>query len=123
MVGVLATGGLGGSVCRFTQKGIGMGKFTGVDGVGILWFTREDYPACLAIMADRETFPRTYDEWHKRTQEAVAFVEREGGKVIRVETSAQKLGAYCMVRGMKVDSYGRQMFASDVANWPASSKH
>lgn len=100
-----------------------MGRFSGTDGVGILWFKREDYGRYLAIVADRAHVPASFSEWQKRANEAIAFIEAEGGHPIRVEVTPEKLSAWCALRGLRVDSSGRQAFAADPANWPASIKH
>lgn len=100
-----------------------MGMFSGTDGVGLLWLKREDYPRYLAIVADPDNVPETFDFWLQRTQEAIAFIEQEGGKPVRVETTPDKLAAWCAIRGMRVDSSGRNAFAADPANWPSSKKH
>lgn len=100
-----------------------MGKFSGTDGVGLPWYRREDYPRILTVMADNYDLPRSFDEWEKRAHEAVKFVVREGGKPVRVEVKPDKFITYCSLRGLNVDAHGRQMFAADPANWPASNKH
>lgn len=100
-----------------------MGHFSGTDGVGVLWFKQEDYPGYLAIVADPDNVPDTFEFWLQRTKEAIAFIEREGGKPVRVETTPDKLLMWCTIRGLRVDSSGRNAFASDPANWPASYKH
>jgi hypothetical protein len=100
-----------------------MGRFSGTDGVGILWFKREDYGRYLAIVADPDNVPASFREWQERANEAIAFVEAEGGRPIRVEVTPEKLAAWCALRGLRVDSNGRNAFAADPANWPTSIKH
>ena len=100
-----------------------MGRFSGSDGVGVLWYRREDYPRTLAMMLDAGDLPVSFEKWQERAQEAIAFIEREGGKPVRVEANLDKIINYCLIRGLRLDSEGRNMFASDPANWPASSKH
>ncbi len=100
-----------------------MGKFSHTDGVGILWISRDDYQRFLKLVPDGWTFPRTHADWEKRAHEAVAMVQREGGKPIRVEASLDKLIAYCTLRGLPLDSSGRNAFAADPGNWPARKKN
>ena len=100
-----------------------MGRFSGTDGVGILWYRREDYTRILATMLDARDLPTNFEHWQERAQEAVSFIESEGGKPIRVEADLDKIINYCLIRGFRLDAEGRNMFASDPANWPASSKH
>jgi hypothetical protein len=100
-----------------------MGQFSGTDGVRIIWFTRENHAEALSIMTDASDLPQTFDHWLKWASEAVALIEREGGKVVRVEMDINKFKAYCVIRGLNFDREGRQLFAGDPANWPASSKH
>ena len=100
-----------------------MGKFSGTDGVGIFWIARDDYARYLSVMADKTTLPSTFNAWQKRANEAIALIEREGGRPVRIKFDADKFIAYCTVRGLRLDSSGRQMFAADPSNWPASEKH
>ncbi len=100
-----------------------MGQFSGTDGVGVIWFSRENYAEALRTMTDAKVLPRTFDEWLERANEAVEFIGREGGKVIRVEFDLNKFKSYCVIRGLNFDAEGRGMFGSDPANWPSSSKH
>ena len=100
-----------------------MGRFSGTDGVGILRYRREDYPRMLATMLDAAGLPAIFDKWQERFHEAIALIEREGGKPVVVEANLDKIINYCLIRGLRLDSEGRNMFASDPANWPANSKH
>jgi hypothetical protein len=100
-----------------------MGRFSGTDGVGLLWYRREDYPRLLTVMLDARDLPASFEHWQERVQEAVSFIESEGGKPIRVEADLDKIINFCLIRGLRLDAEGRNMFASDPANWPTSSKH
>ena len=100
-----------------------MGKFSGTDGVGIIWFTKSNFKSARKLMIDRAKLPFTFDKWQKRANEALHFVESEGGKPIRVEFDVERFRAYCTAKGLKFDANGRNAFAADPANWPASSKH
>ena len=100
-----------------------MGKFSGTDGVGLAWYSRECYAAAMAVMVDSDKLHRTFEEWLKAANNAVRFVEREGGKPVRVEINANAFKVYCAANGLNLDAQGRQRFASDPANWPSTSKH
>lgn len=100
-----------------------MGQFSGTDGVGVLWLKREDYPRFLAIVDSSDWHLPTFEQWEQATKNAIAFIESEGGRVVRVETNPDKLLTWCAIRGLKLDSAGRNLFVSDPANWPASEKH
>lgn len=100
-----------------------MGRFSGADGIGVLWLKREDYARFLALVDRNDWQLDTFEEWEQATKKAIAFIESEGGRVVRVEADPDQLLTWCSIRGLKLDSTGRQMFASDPANWPASQKH
>lgn len=100
-----------------------MGRFSGTDGVGILWFEREDYDRFLALVDRSDWELNTFEEWEEAARDIVALVLREGGNPVPVECDPDKLLAWCKARGLRLDSAGRQAFAADPANWPASIKH
>ena len=100
-----------------------MGRFSETNGVGILWFRQEDYGRVLSIAPDARELPGSYDQWLQRAEEAISFILREGGRPVRVDASVDKILAYLTIRGMRLDSDGRNTFAADPANWPKSSMH
>ena len=77
----------------------------------------------LSTMLDAADLPTSFDEWQERFHEAIAFIEREGGKPVVVEANLDKIINYCLIRGFRLDAEGRNLFASDPANWPPGSKH
>jgi hypothetical protein len=93
------------------------------DAIGIPWYRRDDYPAILALMADRELLPRTFDAWQKRAEEVVREHIPPSVRWHRAYIDPKKFGAWCMLRGLNIDAGARGQFASDPANWDRSDKH
>lgn len=83
--------------------------------VGFPWYTREDYPRVLEVMADAARLPRTFDAWEAKAQQGVQAELDKGRIPVKAELKADLFVAWCQVRGLNVDSAGRLAWANEVA--------
>ena len=84
--------------------------------IGMAWYRRETYARVIAVSKDAQIFSRSYDDWlaaaEQREREAIAH----GFTVVRADIDPDSFPAWCAVNGVQVDSDGRKLFASFVAD-------
>lgn len=93
------------------------------DGIGIPWYRREDYPAILDLMEDRERLPPTFEHWENGAQQAISQCEARGIAWHRAHIDPKNFRAWCLMRGLHVDAAARGEFASNPINWDRAQKH
>ncbi len=86
-----------------------------VSAVGIVWYRRENYAACLAVMADRHLLPKTFDEWLRAAEEGVERLRTQGHTVHKVQIDPIEFKKWCIASGKNVDASGRTEYASWMA--------
>lgn len=86
-----------------------------VRATGMAWYRREDYPRILAIMADRNLLPDTWEEWFKRAKKVRDELRRKGHIVEQVNIDPDTFPGWCDSRGMNVDAKARMALANETA--------
>ena len=81
--------------------------------VGITWYSREDYPSLQRLVADGSGLPRTYDDWLKAAQLGFDMLQREGKTAVKIEVTPDAIKAYCIARGLDIDSKARLQFINE----------
>ena len=84
-------------------------------GTPFPWFDRESYPRALAIMADRDLMPPTYDRWLRQAQRVLEKARREGERPIRAHINPEQFLDWCSDNNMLPDSVARLAYAGFVA--------
>lgn len=88
----------------------------GVQAIGIPWYTRENYDRCLAMFADAQKLPRTFDDWLVRAEEAEKERTDQGMLVLRAVIEPEEFARWCADHGYAhIDTKARADFASWVA--------
>ena len=81
--------------------------------VGICWYQRETYDACLLLFSDPDNFPDSFDDWVIGAEETETHFTDLGANVVRVETDPKALLRWCDERGYpEINSDARQAFAA-----------
>lgn len=80
---------------------------------GIGWYTRENYPQCLALFDDANSLPATFDDWLAKAEKAEADLRRQGLRVVRVDIDPQTFPAWCKANGFsRLDTRARAQYGS-----------
>lgn len=90
-------------------------------GIGIPWYSREDYSRIRAIMEDGAALPRSYAAWVKITEELECKLAAEGRMPQRAHLHSDKFTIWCSVRGLARNRLARTKFAADSSNWVKQS--
>ena len=81
----------------------------------IVWYRREDYPAILAIMADRQNLSPTYDEWLRRAEQSVKDIEARGYCAMKVHLDPAEFAEYCRAHMLHIDAAARSQYVNSIA--------
>ena len=84
-------------------------------GVGIPWFTAEEYSDARRIMADAPSLPETWRDWLLSAFRIEDEVAGMGFVPIRAHIPPKRFEFWCSLRGLDPDAAARQRFASEVA--------
>lgn len=80
--------------------------------IGMVWYRSEDYAAIRNLMLDADRLPATYAEWLRNAEKGEKEVRSKGQIPIKAYIDPKDFGAWCAIRGLKVDAGGRQQFAA-----------
>lgn len=83
--------------------------------VGLVWYTRENYPRILDVMEDRDVLPDTFDDWQHRAEEGRKKLFSQGFAVLKVQLDADEFVAWCRARALHVDASSRSAYANEAA--------
>jgi hypothetical protein len=86
-----------------------------LNGTPFPWFDRESYPHILAVMADHDLLPQSYDRWLKQAQRVLEKARRDGQKPIRAHIDPDRFLAWCADNGCPPDGMARLAYASHIA--------
>jgi hypothetical protein len=86
-----------------------------VQGIGMPWYTPQDYAAARAIMTDAKILPLTYKEWLEGATKLESNLKAQGHIVIRAEINSRTFADWCKSHGLTVDTKGRSAFGADHA--------
>ncbi len=81
------------------------------EAIAFCWFSRDDYPALLAIFSDSEKLPVSYDDWLARFELGKKTQEENGIPVVVVPTRPDDFTSFCDVHKMERDARARIRFA------------
>jgi len=81
---------------------------------GIAWYRPEQWSRLLEISADREDLENTFAEWEQLATEKLRSLRAEGLQVKKIIVDVEKLLAWCLSRGLSVDSTARSQYVSEV---------
>ena len=79
--------------------------------IGIPWYEKGNYDACMAIMLDREKL-LPYHQWLAIAQQIERKVAQEGKKPIRAIIDPGHFVIWCKNHGTTPDAQGRILFAN-----------
>ncbi len=80
---------------------------------GVIWYTRESYPRCLAVFDDPGYYPDTFDEWFAKVQQTEKKLCRLGVRQIRVEIDPNTFPGWCRTHGFEhANAIARNHFAN-----------
>ena len=83
--------------------------------VGIAWYAEEDYSAIRTIMTDSSMLPDTYAEWLLKAEDVESDLLASGNIVIRADIDPTAFQAWCLERGLIMDTNARSSFANEAA--------
>jgi hypothetical protein len=86
------------------------------DVIAITEFAREDYAALYALAPNGGGMEKTFDEWKKYADAAVAGALLEGYKVIRVRIKPDEFKAWLATKGIKSDPQARASYCHEIAS-------
>lgn len=86
------------------------------DVVAITEFAREDYAAIYALAPNGGGMEKTFDEWKKLADAAVAGALLEGFKVVRVRIKPDEFKAWLARKRLKSDPQSRATYCHEVAS-------
>lgn len=76
------------------------------------WFRRENWERLLAIFADSQVMPTSYDQGLEKANSLKRRLEALGAVVVQVDIDPATFPAWCRDRGLRVDAKAREEFAS-----------
>jgi hypothetical protein len=82
---------------------------------GLAWYTVQDYPRILKIMADAHLFPCTYGEWRIGAEQREREAQDRGFVLVRAMIDPDEFLAWCKERGIQADLRARGAFAAEYA--------
>ena len=85
------------------------------DVIGIAWFKDEaTYRKALAIFADSENMPATFNDWKALVGRECELIKASGNIPIRADIDPETFTAWCASRGFVPNSQGRIAFVNHV---------
>lgn len=86
---------------------------TPIKAAGICWFTPENYPRVLAVMADCHVLPANFHKWLKQAESAEQRFTAQGWRVHRIDCDPDAFLAWCTARNIDASAQARLTFGSD----------
>jgi hypothetical protein len=80
--------------------------------IGIPWYESDDFAHIRQIMEDAHLMPSDYHEWRLRAEERERQLQWEGRQPVRATLRAGEFAAWCRTRRMRLNSHGRNEYAS-----------
>ena len=85
------------------------------DVIGIAWFKDElTYRRALAIFADSENMPATYEDWKALVGRQCEEIKGGGNIALRADIDPETFADWCNVHGFEANSQGRTAFVNHV---------
>lgn len=89
---------------------------------GIGWYSREQYCRLLEASEDRDEMNPTWEEWKKKAQELLGFLQRQRIPAREVHIEVEELIAWCAIKGRPVNGAARAEFISLKCQQTAQSR-
>ena len=85
------------------------------DIIGIAWFEDEaTYRRALAIFADPQNMPASFEEWKALVGKECELVKEAGNIALRADIDPDTFTDWCASRGFQTNSEGRRAFVNHV---------
>jgi len=91
-------------------------------GIGMPWYTRDNFQRVREVMVDRDKLHDTFDQWEKAAKQGEANLKAGGKIVVRANLDADKFAAWCAERDLETNASARNQFAAEVAYRELSGK-
>jgi hypothetical protein len=89
-------------------------------GMAVAWFHKEDWPRWLAIDPN---FQPDYDHWLKRTETAIAELQKSGTLAEKIVIDPDEFLEWSRCNGGKIDSQARSFYAAQTLAKRHSAGH
>jgi hypothetical protein len=89
-----------------------------VQGVGIVWYRREDYARLKQMFPDGDRLPETFEGWCEKLKEVRDVLTSRGILLRRVYLDPENFPAWCEARGLKMDAQARTKYAMETPGEP-----
>jgi hypothetical protein len=83
-------------------------------GVGVAWYTEEQWEKVKAASVDSERFEESYAAWVEMAEDAIRKMQVAGIFPIRVQVVAEELLAWCLAHNKKNSAASRAQFVSEL---------
>lgn len=93
-------------------KGNPMKESLDLQGIGIPFFTPEEWAAAKTVMQDAHTFDRPYSSYLQQIESSERQLRARGVATIRVDIRLGELVAWCKTSGHQVNSKGCAAYAA-----------
>ena len=77
------------------------------------WYSRENYPGILGVVADRHNFASTYDQWLMAAENNERVARQAGLEIDRVMIEPEAFARWCAGKGAAPDSAARMSYVSE----------
>lgn len=77
------------------------------------WYSRENYPGILGVVADRHNFASTYDQWLMAAENNERVARQAGIEIDRVMIEPEAFARWCAGKGAAPDSAARMSYVSE----------
>ena len=77
------------------------------------WYSRENYPGILGVVADRHNFASTYDQWLMAAENNELVARQTGLEIDRVMIEPEAFARWCAGKGIAPDSAARMSYVSE----------
>ncbi len=81
--------------------------------IALPWYSREDYPGILAVVADRRNFAATYDQWLMAAENNELVARQSGLEIDRVMIEPEAFARWCAEKSIAPDSAARRNYVSE----------
>jgi hypothetical protein len=81
--------------------------------IALPWYSRENYPGILAVVADRHNFASTYDQWLMAAENNELVARQAGLEIDRVMIEPEAFARWCAEKGAAPDSAARMNYVSE----------
>ncbi len=80
--------------------------------ISLPWYSRENYPRILALVADRHNLASTYDQWLMVAENNELVARQAGLEITRVMIEPDAFARWCAQKGVAPDSAARMAYVS-----------